>query len=123
MNARDYVGGNHFKASEIEAPINATISNVTLETLDGVQKMVLQFVELVQSVVLNKTNSVCLIGAYGEDTDRWIGKPVQITQEPVNFKGRVVPGLRLRVPPKATRGTKKPPQSVEVPEADEDLRF
>jgi hypothetical protein len=46
-------------------------------------------------VVLNKTNALQLAAAFGDDTDDWVGKTVEIWGEMVMFKGKATPGIRL----------------------------
>jgi hypothetical protein len=48
-----------------------------------------------KGLVLNKTNALILSAAYGDDTTPWVGQTVEIWKEPVNFQGRIVPGIRL----------------------------
>jgi hypothetical protein len=45
--------------------------------------------------VLNKTNALILASAYGDETNDWIGRVIEIWREPVQFQGRVVQGIRL----------------------------
>jgi hypothetical protein len=45
--------------------------------------------------VLNKTNALQLAAAYGDDTDNWPGKPIEIWAENVQFQGRIVPGIKV----------------------------
>ena len=46
-------------------------------------------------VVLNKTNALALANAFGDDTDDWAGKPVEIWSETVLFRGKATPGIKL----------------------------
>lgn len=44
---------------------------------------------------LNKTNSMIMIAAYGDDYSLWPGKGIEIWAENVTFQGKLVPGLKL----------------------------
>jgi hypothetical protein len=46
-------------------------------------------------VVLNKTNALLLASAYGDETDEWTGKSIDIWGEMVMFKGKPTPGIKL----------------------------
>jgi hypothetical protein len=64
-----------------------------------------------KSLTLNKSNATQLQSAYGDDTDKWTGKVIEIWSENVQFQGRVVPGIK--VSPTAARaagnGANTPP--------------
>jgi hypothetical protein len=60
------------------------------------QKMVLYFKGKQKGLVLNKTNSHVLASKFGDDTDDWSGKSVQLYSEPVYFQGKKTDGLRVR---------------------------
>jgi hypothetical protein len=45
--------------------------------------------------VLNKTNALQLAAAFGDDTDNWPSKPIEIWAENVQFQGRIVPGIKV----------------------------
>jgi len=78
-----------------------TIKGVKLEDVgnQGEQRWVVHFREVDKGMVLNITSIRVLEGAYGDDSDGWIGKRVMVYVDPnVSFQGRVVGGLRLRAP-------------------------
>ena len=48
-------------------------------------------------MLLNKTNYQAVSGAYGVDSDGWVGKELILYVDPyVRFKDKTVPGLRIR---------------------------
>ena len=49
-----------------------------------------------KSLVLNKTNASTLVSAFGDDTDAWSGRTVELFTVPVNFNGRTYDGVRVR---------------------------
>ena len=89
-----YLGGAHLSGDQI-----LTISAVTIEEMrDGSEKMCLSWSEDYLPWLLNKTNCKRLQGAFGDETDDWIGQPVTLYFDPdVEFMGEVVGGLRVRV--------------------------
>ena len=67
-----------------------------------VRKLVLLFGDDQPKLTLNATNTRELIEAYGDDTDNWIGKVIQVWfDKNVTFGGKKVGGLRVAVPTNA----------------------
>ena len=48
---------------------------------------------------LNKTNTMMLVAAYGDDYATWPGKPIEIWSELVMFQGKMIPGIKLAAAP------------------------
>ena len=61
-----------------------------------------------KGVVLNKTNGHRLIDAFGEDSDDWLEKEIYLYSERVEYKGKPVDGIRLRVPKPAADDSEVP---------------
>ena len=49
--------------------------------------------------MLNKTNNRTSAGAFGDDCDGWKGKIIVVFPTTAEFRGRMVPALRVRIPP------------------------
>jgi hypothetical protein len=96
------------KASDIpeDRPVVVRIDRVEIEDVGGKgqqeHKPVLYFIGKEKGMVLNKTNSKVVANAYGDETDDWHGKSVQIYATEVEFQGDMVAALRLRIPNKTT---------------------
>jgi hypothetical protein len=76
---------------------------VKIETLKNPteEKPVLHFVgNTIKPLVLNVVNRKALIAAYGDETDNWKGKPVEIyvNLDVTNSSGETVGGVRVRIP-------------------------
>ncbi len=82
---------------------------------DKETKPVLYFEKAQKGLVLNKTNAAVIADAYGDDTDNWTGKAVEIYPTVVDFKGKLVDGIRLRIQPQQQPQT----QPTAAPMADE----
>ena len=63
------------------------------------KKLVLWFTNTEKGLVLNRTNNRAIRAAYGDDTTGWAGKLVVVFQTQADFRGRLVPALRVRIPP------------------------
>lgn len=105
-----------------------TIKTVKLEDMPGEsgdQKWVLYFREEAKGMALNVTTIRVLEGGFGDDSDMWVGKRVMVYVDPsVSFGGRVVGGLRLRLPKKKAAPAPKPePVATDDDEFDDDIPF
>ena len=49
--------------------------------------------------MLNKTNNRTLRGAFGDDTADWTGKIIVVFPTMTDFRGKMTPALRVRIPP------------------------
>ena len=49
-------------------------------------------------MVLNKTNGQILAEEFGDDSEDWLGKVVEIYPDKTTFAGKLVSCLRLRAP-------------------------
>ncbi len=111
---------NYVKASDLNGkPCPLTIRTCVPEELgqgnDKETKPVLYFQDRQKGLVLNKTNATVIADAYGDDTGGWEGKAVEVYPTQVEFKGKLVDGIRLRIVPEAQPQT----QPAAAPMADE----
>lgn len=91
------------------------------------KKPIVYFEGKEKGLALNKTNAKLIAGIYGNDTARWVGKPISIYSTQTNFGGETVDCIRVRpTPPAANKrnGGAKPeaverePGSDDVPEKE-----
>lgn len=75
---------------------------------DGL-KPVVYFQGRNKGLVLNKTNGMMIASLYGDDTDNWSGRAVELYTAMVEFQGRSTPAVRLMGPPNA------PPPPLNAP--------
>src|SRR6516165_6812618 len=97
------------KADDIKGEKKFRIKDVTVETVgdgaDKTQKLVAWFTNDKRGLVINKTNNRVLRGAFGDDTAGWTNKIIVVFPMMVEMAGRMVPGLRVRIPPPKQAGT------------------
>ena len=99
MKASHFTAGQYLRAMDLGGrAAQAQISNVTAEDFDEGQKLVLHFAGKEQGMVLNKTNTSVVMDLYGDETDDWVGKVVEVFPTKVDFGGKLVDALRLRQP-------------------------
>ena len=101
--ASDYDQSKYLKADDLEGDRKLRIKNVTVETIgagaEKEQKLVVWFTNDKRGLVLNKTNNRTIRGTYGDDTAGWTGKIIIVFSQMVDMRGRMVLGLRVRIPP------------------------
>lgn len=109
----------YLSKEDIENPIRLTMSRVTEEMVKGDRgdehKYVLHFEERgVKAMILNVGNRKRLITGFGDETDDWRGKQIEVYVDPnVEMGGEVVGGIRVRpVEKQAPKAPAKPQMDV-----------
>lgn len=65
-------------------------------------KPILYFQGKEKGLVLNKTNAGSITAGYGDESDDWIGKDIEIYPDTTMYQGQMVACIRVRIPvPKA----------------------
>ena len=113
---------NYLKAADLQdRNVTVRMSHVKIETLNDDEKPVLYFVGKEKGIVLNKTNATNIAIAYGDDTAEWRDKEIILFPTMVDFQGRSVEAIRVKVP-KAKAAQKQDPISTgkqQAPARDE----
>ena len=89
------------KAQDLPAGgVTVTISNMVMEDVEQGKppQPVLHFHGKDKGLVLNKTNAMLIAHTYGIESDAWVGKPIHLHKEPVQFQGRIVDAIRCKGP-------------------------
>jgi len=89
----------YLKAADLSG--EATTVTMTIVKSEQVAKSgdtqpVVYFREFQQGMVLNKTNAKSISKLYGDDTNNWKGKKIQLFEAMVEYQGDVMPALRIR---------------------------
>jgi hypothetical protein len=131
--ASNYDQSKFLRAQDLTEAKRFKIKSVTEEKVgigaDQDPKLVVWFTNSAKGLVLNKTNNRALRGAFGDDTAGWPGKIIEIFPTEADFRGRMVPALRVRIPPPAQEKpavtTKPAPPVVPGPEdeLDDEIPF
>ena len=126
--ASSYDTTKYFKAVDLEAPVRLKIRVVTEEKIGvGAEqevKLVVWFTNDKRGLVLNRVNNRTIRAAYGDAVDGWIGKIIVLFPTTAEFRGKMGPALRVRIPPPKRDGYKAAPTPVKPkPPADEDDGF
>ena len=130
--ASSYDETTYFKAVDLGADeIRLKIRAVTEEKMaDGKMKLVVWFTNSKRGLVLNRVNNRTIRAAYGDAVDGWIGKIIVLFPTTAEFRGKMGPALRVRIPsPKdgyraapmpAKKQPPKPPVETEADDFDEE---
>lgn len=101
MNIDNEFPSKFLKSADLQGEaVKVKIKEVKKETLGDDEKLAIYFVGKSKGMILNKTNAYAIKAVYGPDTDEWIGQTIELFAMPVEFQGRMVEGLRVRVPKK-----------------------
>lgn len=74
-----------------------TIKDAKLEEIGQEQKekkIILEFEEMDDRLALNKTNAKIIAESYGNDTDNWISKKIQLVKVKRQFQGNLVDAIQ-----------------------------
>jgi hypothetical protein len=113
--ASDFDKSRFFKAEDIKGEKKFRIKDVTEEKIgdDKEKKLVCWFTNDERGLILNKTNNRTLRGAFGDPVKGWIGKIIVIFTMLVDNRGKMGPGMRIKIPPpKQSAATAEPPQQT-----------
>jgi hypothetical protein len=101
--ASSYDQTRFFKAADMPTEKKLRIKDVTEEEIgmgkDKERKLCIWFTNDARGLVLNRTNNRALRGAFGDACDSWKGKIIVVFPTQDDFRGRMVPVLRVRIPP------------------------
>lgn len=119
-------GGNFLKADDLQGrAVPVTIESVEVKEFDDGNKLILKFAGKDKSLVCNRTNASIIEEVLGSgDTDDWIGQKVTLITKKVEFQGKLVPAIRVKLedgmtqaaPPARTQPTTAPQPTI--PEDD-----
>jgi hypothetical protein len=114
MKLNDIYPSTYLKAADLgDEPMVLTIDRVEMaEMQDGTRKPAAYFEEQEKGLILNRTNANTIAAIYGDDTDSWHGARVQLISVPVEFNGRQVEAIRVRV--RQTKPSAKQPHPAAV---------
>jgi len=126
MRTSDAFPSPYLSRDDVVNPVVATVADVRPQSVRGEHgtedKPVMFFQERqMKPFILNSTNWKTIRTTYGDESDEWIGKPIEIYFDPgVLFGDNQVGGLRVRVP--GRRATQKrmvaEPAGAGAPESD-----
>jgi hypothetical protein len=100
--ASEFDKSKYLKAADLNNEKKFRIKSVSVEEIGAdkkERKPVLWFTNDERGLPLNLTNLRTCSGAYGDNMEAWAGKIIVIFPTMVDMRGKLVPALRVRIPP------------------------
>ena len=120
--ASSYDESRFFRGEDLKTETRLKIKKVTVEKMaDGEDKLTVWFTNDKRGLVLNRTNNRTIRAAYGDDVDGWSGKIIVLYPTMVDLRGKMVPGIRVRIPPPKDSYRAAPPKPAPKPPVDEEV--
>ena len=124
--ASAYDASRFFRAEDLKNETRLKIKKVTEEKMaDGEVKLTVWFTNDKHGLVLNRTNNRTIRAAFGDAVDGWTDKIIVLYPTTAEFRGKMGPAMRVRIPPPkdsyraSPKPTPKPPVDEEVDGFDE----
>lgn len=112
MKRSDAFPNRYVSKDDVESPVVWTIANVVLVEMDddngGKKKPpVMHFSDPdSKPLIMNNSNWMTLEDLYGDESDNWTGKKIELYKDPnVMFGGKRVGGVRVRKPASSGNGS------------------
>jgi hypothetical protein len=123
--ASSYDQSKYFKAVDLKGEKKLRIKSVTEELVGADNnkdlKLVVWFTSDQRGLVLNRVNNRTLRGAFGDVVDGWAGKIIVIFPTTAEFRGKMAPALRVRIPPPKSGNGAAVAAPAPAPAVDPDL--
>lgn len=118
MRISEAFPSKYLKAADLQGRnITVVVDRVEMETIGDDRRPIAYFRGKEKGLVLNKTNSNNIAAVYGDDTDDWQGGELIMYPTMVDYQGKSVEAIRVKVPPQkpAARRQPDPPPYTEAP--------
>jgi hypothetical protein len=106
--ASQYDKSKYLKAADLDHEKKFRIKAVTEEMIgqdrDKEKKLVVWFTNDERGLVLNRINNRAIRGAFGDDVAGWANKIIVVFPTTAEFRGKMGPALRVRIPPPKQAG-------------------
>lgn len=135
MHINDAFPSTYLKCTDLKGKeVNLIIDGLKMEDVGDDHKPVLSFKGTDKRLVLNKTNAMRIADTYGPVLTKWVGLPITVYPDRVDFQGKRVDAIRIRVDnnlamPAAAPVPAAPPKAAAVEPAhpqyipDEEIPF
>lgn len=98
MKLNEAFPSRYVSAPDVESDTVVKIEGVRLVDIedDGVLKPVMSFTGRKKALVVNKTNFRTIAALFGDETDGWTGKQIELFKSTTQFGADVVDCVRVR---------------------------
>jgi hypothetical protein len=116
--ASSYDQSRFLNAADVQCEKKFRIKGVSEELVGEKQekKLVVWFTNDKRGLVLNKTNNRTIRGAFGDAVEGWTDKIIIVFPTMVPLRGKLTPGLRVRIPPPKQVATTAPTAAALSPQ-------
>lgn len=98
MNINTAFPSTYLKAADLQGKsVTISIDHVKFEELGGEHKLIMYFLGSERGLVLNKTNANIISEMHGPETDDWHGKKITLYPARVEFQGKIVDAIRVKL--------------------------
>lgn len=102
MKIGEVFPSNFLKAADLQGRLlKVKVQSVVVEDIGDDKKPVVRFVGKQKGLALNKTNAGIISSAYGDETDNWNGKEIELRPDKTQYQGQLVDCIRVQIPAKA----------------------
>jgi hypothetical protein len=110
--ASEYDKSRFLKADDLDREKKFRIKVVTEEIVGEKKekKLVVWFTNDERGLVLNRINNRAIRGAFGDNTADWPAKIIAVFPTMAEFRGKMGPALRVRIPPPKQAAPASPPK-------------
>ena len=125
VNVNDAFPGQYLRAADLKGRTAVvTIKSVGQEDIGGEHKLVAYFEGKDRGLVLNKTNAFEIANMYGEETNGWVGRRIELFSTRTDLRGKMVDAIRVRAPGNQENRTSEAAQAAQPqPAPDYDNSF
>jgi hypothetical protein len=117
VNINEEFPSKYLKSADLKGKMaRLQIAHVDSEEIGKDRKLVAYFRGKERGMVLNKTNAKTIAEAFGDETDNWTGADIEVFSMKVDYQGRMVDGLRVRIP-------EQQPKPAAAPKPQGEVRF
>ena len=127
--ASAYDQSKYFKAADLTTEKKLKIKSATEELIgqgaDQKKMLTCWFTNDERGLPLNRVNNRTIRGAFGDPVDGWVNKIIVLFPTTAEFRCKMVPALRVRIPPPKGDGlaAKPPPPPPVDDDLNDDLDF
>lgn len=120
MKMSEAFPSKYLKASDLQGcTVRVIMDDIQTETIGKDTRPVLYFKGKDKGLVLNKTNAGNIAQVYGDDTDAWMGHPLDMFPTLVDYQGKSVDAIRVKAP--SLRPQPRPTAPVKTDHVDDGL--
>ncbi len=97
MKRREAFPSNWLAAADLNgSAVKVTIASVEPVKIGEDEKIGIKFIGKEKGIICNVTNWNAIEDAYGEESDDWIGKEIELYPTRVDLRGKLVDAIRVR---------------------------